>query len=49
MKKFNELVGEVGHTVVKKRQPKVFGLDARGNRVPLKVLEQKSDLVNQEF
>lgn len=49
MKKINELVGEVRSTVVKKRQPKVFGLGARGNWEPLKVLEQKSDLVNEEF
>lgn len=34
---------------MRKRQIDVFGLGARGNRGPLKVLEQKSDLVNEMF
>lgn len=57
--KINELVGEVQSTVVKKGQAEVsryhllstysIGFGARGNREPLKVLEQKSDLVNELF
>lgn len=49
MKKINELFGEVGSATVKRRQAEVFELSVRGNREPLKFLEQKSDLVNKEF
>lgn len=47
--KITEWVSEVRIAVVEKRQAEVFVLGAGGNREPLNVLEETTDLVREIF